>query len=172
MKFFTIKRLTVLFLVNHVLVGTRCFASKRRLLNAVGYTLGEGTRVVGPVFCTGKLIAGKDCWIGRNFTIHGNGTVSMGDNCDIAPDVTILTGGHRLGPPERRAGAGETYTVRIEDGCWIGARSTLVGSVTMGAGSVLAACGCAVKDLPPNTLWGGVPAREIRKLYETEYSAE
>lgn len=41
-------------------------------------------------FCTGTLCIGANCWIGRNLTVHGNGSVIIGDNCDIAPDVTFL----------------------------------------------------------------------------------
>ncbi len=159
-----VKRRMALFLVNGVLAGPRFFDSKRAVLRWAGITLGEGTRVVGPLFCSGSLAVGHHCWLGRNLTIHGNGAVAIGDNCDLGPDVAFLTGGHALGGPERRAGAGEDYRIRVENGCWIGARATLVGNVTMEAGSVLAACGCAVSDIPANTLAGGVPARVIRRL--------
>lgn len=169
MMFRTVKRIIVLFLVNHIFSGTRSFEKKRRLLNTIGYRIGEGTKIVGPIFCTGKLTVGTNCWIGRNLTIHGNGTVIIGKDCDIAPEVTFLTGGHKIGSPERRAGVGEIYTIRVEDGCWIGARATLLHDICLGKGSVIAACACVVKDVLPNTLAGGVPAKEIKKLHETEY---
>ena len=168
----TVKRMLVLFLVNHFYVGTRYFGRKRKLLNSLGHEIGEDTKIVGPISGTGKLVAGKHCWIGKDLTIHGNGTVILGNCCDLAPDVTFLTGGHEIGTPERRAGTGRTETIRIGDGCWIGARVTLVSTVTVGKGSVVGACACVVKDVPPNTLVGGVPAREIRRLYEAECSGE
>lgn len=161
-----LKKRAALLLINHVLAGTKWFSAKRQLLRLAGWEIGVGTKVVGPVFCTGTLIVGENCWLGRNLTIHGNGAVRIGDRCDLGPDVTFLTGGHGMGSGQRRAGAGETYTIRLEDGCWVGARATLMGNISMGRGSVLAACGCAVGDIPPDTLAGGVPAREIRKLYE------
>lgn len=167
MKFRTLTKALAFFLVNRIYAGTGNFERKRTLLNSVGHEIGENTKIVGPVFCTGKLVVGENCWIGRNLTIHGNGTVIIGNNCDIAPDVTFLTGGHAIGGPERRAGPGQTYTIRIEDGCWIGARTTLVKEIIVGESSVVSACACVVKDVPPNTLVGGVPAVEIRKLYET-----
>ncbi len=160
------KRRIVYFLVNHVFAGVGCFAVKRRLLNAIGHSLGEGTRLVGPIICTGTLVTGKNCWLGRNLTIHGNGQVLLGDNCDLAPEVAFLTGGHEIGIAARRAGLGKTCTIRVEDGCWIGARATVLGTVTLGRGSVIAACACVTKDIPPNTLSGGVPARILKKLYE------
>lgn len=163
----SVQRAVVLFLVNHLYSGTRCFERKRKLLNTVGFSLAEGTRLVGPVFCTGTLTAGRNCWIGRNLTIHGNGAVLLGEGCDIGPDVTFLTGSHRIGGTERRAGPGQTDTIRVEDGCWIGGRATLLNPITIGKGSVVAACACVVKDVPENTLAGGVPARTIRIIHES-----
>lgn len=164
MKLITVKRIFAFFCVNHLLVGTRCFEAKRRLLNFAGYEVGENTRVVGPVRCTGNLRIGKNCWIGRSFTVHGNGTVEIGDNCDVAPEVSFFTGGHQIGTPERRAGLGQHYTIDVGNGTWIGARSTITNNITIGESCVLAACACVVKDIPENTLVGGVPARIIRVL--------
>ena len=164
MKLKTIKRLAVMHLVNGILAGTHFFPAKRRLLRSIGYKIGERTRVVGPLFCTGTLSIGADCWIGRGLTVHGNGWVRIGDNCDIAPDVTFLTGGHRIGGPERRAGKGEAYRITVGDGSWIGARSTIVRSVDLGSGCVIGACACVTRDIPAHTLAGGVPAAVLREL--------
>lgn len=164
MKIRTVKRILVTFLVNHVYAGTRFWETKRKLLNSIGFEIGEGTKVVAPITCSGKLIAGENCWLGRDLKIQGNGTVIIGSNCDVAPEVTFLTGGHEIGDPDRRAGKGEIYTIHIEDGCWIGARSTFGRNTTVGRGSVIAACACVMKDVCENRLVGGVPAREIRKL--------
>lgn len=172
MTIHTVKRVLALFLVNHLYAGTKCFERKRKLLNAIGCEIGEGTKIVGPVFCTGKLTVGKNCWIGRNLTIHGNGGVIIGNNCDLAPDVTFLTGGHSIGVPDRRAGMGQSYTIRVEDGCWLGARATFVNNITIGKSSVVGACACVTKDVAPNTLVGGVSARKIRTLDETEHNPE
>lgn len=163
-----LKRRVAMALVNHLFPGIRCFGIKRSLLRWAGHSIGSGTRVVAPLFCTGALTVGQNCWIGRNLTVHGNGRVSIGDDCELGPDVTFLTGGHAIGNPAHRAGPGKSYHIRIENGCWLCARTTLAGNVTVGSGSVLAACGCAVRDIPPNTLAGGVPARPLRKLYEME----
>lgn len=162
------KRRIVFFLVNRILAGTCCFEAKRRLLDAAGFPIGEGTKVVGPVFCTGSLSVGRNCWIGRNLTVHGNGSLTIGDNCDIAPNVMFLTGGHSIGSAHRRAGRGEDYHIRVEDGCWICARAVIGKSITVRRGSVVAACACVMEDVSENTLVGGVPARKIRSFYETE----
>ena len=164
MKLSTFKRMTVMFLVNRILCGTFAFELKRKLLNAIGYRIGEGTKIVGPLYCTGALCIGRNCWIGRNFTVHGNGIVDIGDACDIAPEVIFLTGGHLLGTAERRAGAGQTYHIRIGSGCWIGARATIIGNRTIGSGVIITACACVIDDLEDNVMAGGVPARKLKEL--------
>ena len=150
--------------MNHVFTGTRFFDIKRTLLNQAGYQIGEGTKIVGPIFNTGTLCIGRDCWIGRDLTIHGNGMVTIGDCCDIAPGVTFLTGGHQIGTQGRRAGVGETYSIHVGSGTWIGARATILGNITLGDGCVVASMACVNRNIPADTIVGGVPAKIIRSL--------
>ncbi len=159
-----ISRLFKFYLINHIYVGTCFYKKKRKIMKKLGFKIGEGTKIVGPIFCTGQLEIGENCWIGRNFTVNGNGKVVIGDNCDIAPDVSFLTGGHKIGKKERRAGDGESYEIKIGAGSWIGARSTLLGNIEIGTNSVVAACTCVNKNIEPNTLCGGVPAKIIKQL--------
>ena len=164
MKKKTLKRVWSVFIVNHIYAGTKAWGRKRSLLRAAGWEIGEGTRIVGPVKCSGTVKIGNDCWIGRDFTVYGNGTVIIGDRCDIAPEVVFYTGGHIIGAADRRAGKGESYTIQIGDGCWLGGRTTFTHSLTVGSGSVVAACACVTKYMQENKLIGGVPAKEIRSL--------
>lgn len=161
-----LKHYAAIFLVNHVFCGTdaKYFEIKRKLLNAAGYQIGNGTKVVGPIECAGKLIVGANCWIGKNLKANGNGTVVIGDNCDIAPEVTFQTGGHEIGDPERRAGKGTIARQVVGNGVWIGGRATIIGNVKIGNSSVVAGCACVVRDVEPNSVVGGVPARIIRRL--------
>lgn len=168
MKMKTIKHMLVMFVVNHLCDGAYLFEMKRQLLNLIGYSLGEGTKVVGPIYCTAELKTGKNCWLGRNFTIHGNGIVEMGDNCDIAPDVTFLTGRHGTDTQEPEAAEARNYSICVGEGCWIGAGTTLGRNVTIGKGCMVLAAACVMKNMPENTLIGGVPARIVRKLDEVE----
>ncbi len=166
--FRVLKRDCARFLVNTVFAGTRpmWFEVKRKLMISLGYEIGEGTKIVGPIECYAKLRIGKNCWIGKNLIVNGNGTVVIGDNCDIAPEVTFLTGGHQIGDKQRRAGLGESYTITVGDGVWIGGRSTLLNNISVGNGAVIAACACVNKSVNENELVGGVPARVIRILNE------
>ena len=168
MKLKTVKQTLFMFLVNNIFAGAYLFEVKRRLLNEIGYSLGEGTKVVGPIFCPGKLKTGSNCWLGRNLTIHGNGTVEIGDNCDIAPDVTFLTGRHEIDSQECRAGEGQPSSISVGEGCWIGTGATLGRNVTIGKGCMVIASACVMKNVPENTLVGGVPARIMKKLDEKE----
>lgn len=159
-------RKIVFFLINHLFSGTSsiCFEVKRKLLNSIGCTIGKGTKIVGPIECTGTLIVGANCWLGKNLKINGNGRVAIGDNCDIAPEVTFQTGGHIIGDSKRRAGKGIIASQTVGNGVWIGGRSTIVGNVHIGDSSVVAACACVVKNVETDTLVAGVPARVIRRL--------
>ena len=161
-----IKRTLNLFLINHVFVGTKPLACnmKRKLLRGIGCPVGDGTTIVGPIECKGTIAIGKNCWIGKNCKVNGNGTVQIGDNCDLGPEVTFQTGGHAIGDRTRRAGEGEIYHQVIGNGTWIGGRSTICNNSTVGNGCVVAACACVVHDVPDNTLVGGVPAKVIRNL--------
>ena len=94
--------------------------------------------------------------------INGNGCVIIGNNCDIAPEVTFHTGGHAIGTSDRRAGEGEIYTQSVGHGTWIGGRVTIINQTKIGNLCVVASCACVTKDVADNTLVGGVPAKVIR----------
>lgn len=156
-----------LFVVNHLLAGDgkpQYFEAKRKLLNNIGFEIGEGTKVVGPIESVGKLTVGKNCWIGKNLKVNGIGTVTIGDNCDIAPEVTFQTGGHEIGTAERRAGIGCVFHQTVGNGTWIGGRSTILNNTNIGNSCVVAGCACVTKDVPDNVLVGGIPAKIIRSL--------
>jgi maltose O-acetyltransferase len=151
-----------------LLPPTRAFALKRAALRALGIAVGDGTRVCGRVafFGGGRVTIGRDCWIGIGtvfYTAHG-GDVTIGDACDIAPEVCFHTGSHALGGPERRAGPGTAAPIAVGDGCWLGTRATVLAGVEIGAASVIAAGGMVTSSQPAGTLAAGVPARTVRAL--------
>ena len=61
-----LKRYYYTYLINRRYCGVRHFEKKRKLLNKLGHSIGEGTCVVGPIDVTGSLVIGKNCWIGKN----------------------------------------------------------------------------------------------------------
>ena len=157
MRFKTFKRCIFLPWVNGIFAGIGAFKTKRALLRASGYDIGDGTKVVGPIHSSAELHIGKNCWIGKNFVCNGNGRVDIADNCDIGPEVTFQTGGHEIGDAERRAGKGRKFRQSVGKGTWIGGRVTILGETSIGNA-------CVVKSVGDNMLVGGVPARSIRNL--------
>ena len=151
-------------IINIFLSGTHFFRIKRFLLNVSGYKIGKNSKVVGPLNITGKLIVGDNCWIGKDLYILGNGTVILGNNCDIAPCVTFATGGHEIGDSKRRAGDGRVFNITVKDGCWIGTRVTVINSVTINESSVIGAGALVNKNIEKNVVAGGIPAKTIKKL--------
>lgn len=166
LRFQGIKNRFVYFCVNKLYVGTnqKFFERKRKLLNLIGHEIAEGTKVVGPLECTGKLIVGKNSWIGKNLKINGNGTVVIGNNCDIGPEVTFQTGSHEPGTYLRRAGNGFNSSITVGNGVWIGVRATILSGVQIGNGCVVGACACVNKTMSEDILIGGVPAKNIKEL--------
>ena len=164
MKLKTLYRKSVLFRVNHLYAGWNNYEHKRKLLNRAGFDIGEGTKVVGPFYCSAKLKVGRNCWIGKNFMGNGNGSIAIGDCCDIGPEVIFQTGTHEIGDEHRRAGKGIICSQNVGNGVWIGGRSTFIGDVEIADSSIIAGCSCVVCDVSDNVLVGGVPAKVIRKL--------
>ena len=83
----------------------------------------------------------------------------------IGPNVSLITTGHPLVPSQRRSVTIGKRIV-IERNVWIAAGATILGGVTVGENSVVAAGAVVTRDVPPNTLVGGNPARVIRSIDE------
>lgn len=156
----------VMFSVNHIFAGTnpKYFELKRKMLNSIGFNIGKNTKIVAPINCSAKLSIGENCWINHNFAVEGNGSVSIGNNCDIAPNVSFQTGGHKIGNAQRRAGEDMVYHSSVGNGCWICANSNILGNVNIGNSCVIAASACVTQDVPDSVLAGGVPAKILRSL--------
>lgn len=129
---------------------------------AAGARMAGGSRIIG----CGCLAIGADSWVGPYgvFFTHPGAPITIGARCDIAPEVSFITGTHEPGNVSRRAGVDTARPIRVGDGCWLGTRVTVLGGVTIGDGAIVAAGAVVTKDVPPNTLVGGVPARVIRFL--------
>lgn len=142
-----IKKKLVLFIINNFLKGTKFFKIKNKMMKWCGFDIGVNTNIVGPLYISLSidLKIGDNCWIGRGFTIDGNGSVNIMNNVDIAPEVLISTGSHYIGSNNKRAGIGKTLSTKIEDGCWIGTRAMLIEGCNVSKGSIVSA-GSIVKD--------------------------
>jgi len=109
---------------------------------------------------------GKNVSINRFVTIDASdgGEISIGDNCMIGPYVLIRAADHRFNDIEQpiiRQGH-ESGEIIIEDNCWIAGHVTITRDVTIGSGSIIGANSVVTKDIPPNSIAAGNPAKVIR----------
>lgn len=113
---------------------------------------------------------GKNIFIGDDFTGNFNLTildireVYIGNHVMIGPNTLITTVGHPLSPKARRGYMAKAAPVRIGNDVWIGGNVTILPGVTIGNNVVVAAGAVVTKDVPDNSLVGGVPARIIREI--------
>ena len=138
------------------------------VLRACGFQLGGGTLFLGTPRIGGtgnvypRLRTGESVFINAGCFIDLADNVTIGRRVALAQEVMILTASHQLGPAHRRHGAQRHAPVTIGDGAWIGARSVILPGVTVGAGAVVAAGAVVTRDVPANTMVGGVPARVLK----------
>jgi acetyltransferase-like isoleucine patch superfamily enzyme len=133
----------------------------------IGKPLDESFSLIPPFYSTGgsEIVVGRNVFINQNCTIYDLGGVTIGDDVMIGPNVSIITVGHPIHPAERRDGVIGKPIV-VERNVWIAAGAIVIGGVTIGENSVVAAGSVVTKNVPPNTLVGGNPARVIRSIDE------
>lgn len=134
------------------------------LLQASGIDV-RGVRVGAGVYFGGfDIHTGSGTFLNDRVHLDATDSIWIGENCQLAMDVLILTGSHQIGDSKRRAGAVTGRPVVVEDGCWIGARATIMPGVTVGKGCVVGAGAVVTSDCEPGGLYLGVPARRVRDL--------
>jgi len=94
--------------------------------------------------------------------------IIIGKEVKVGPRVMFETINHDLAHDSILARGAYTKPITIEDAVWIGAGSTILQGVTIGKGSVIAAGSIVNKDIPADSLYGGAPARFLRKIEQTE----
>jgi maltose O-acetyltransferase len=147
-----------------IYVGGR---TRMRILRLAGFQIGHGTVIWGTPSISGnrnlyqRLIIGQNCSINIGCFLDLGAKITIGDNVSIGHQVMVLTTSHKMGSAQRRAGELTTLPVTIEDGAWIGARSIILPGVTIGAGAIISAGAVVNKDVPPNTVAAGSPARVV-----------
>jgi maltose O-acetyltransferase len=112
------------------------------------------------------------CSLGRQVFLDGAASIHIGKGSGIGPQAMVLTTSHAIGPAVNRAGPTLRQPVRIGQGCWIGARSILLGGVTIGDGCIIAAGSVVIADCAPNGLYAGVPAVRKRDLDQDQVTLE
>lgn len=120
---------------------------------------------------------GNNVYLGPNTKIISTrAEVIMHDNIMFGPGVTIITGDHRYDIVGRTMSSiteseklpENDQDVEIMSDVWIGANATILKGVTIGEGSIVAACTLVTKDVPQYTIVGGVPAKVIGRRFSDE----
>ena len=98
-------------------------------------------------------------------SIHATKKISIGKNCLIAANVTILdSDGHGTGIDERAFVNPVSLPVIIEDNVWIGINSIILKGVKIGENSVVGAGSVVSNNVPPNSIVAGNPAKVVKTL--------
>ncbi|WP_321951196.1 DapH/DapD/GlmU-related protein [Burkholderia cenocepacia] len=133
----------------------------------IGTQVDDGFVLIPPFHATGGtgMKLGRNVFVNQNCTFYDLGGLEIGDDVMIGPNVSLITSGHPVEPSRRRDGV-VAKPIVIGRNVWIGAGATIIGGVTIGENAVVAAAAVVTRDVPPNTLVGGNPAKVIRSIAE------
>lgn len=161
----------------------RTYLHAFKLLNYCGYThvrersrltVGRGGGIAPNVsFRNGERIRiGDECHIGERCYLwagDSTGRITLGRYVSLAPEVFITASDYQFSPgvPFRQQPKRERDIV-IGDDVWLGARVVVTAGVTIGSGCIVGAGAVVTKDLPPNSVAVGVPARVVRQRTPAE----
>ena len=135
---------------------------KVALLRTFGAKIGKGLVIKNNVIIKSpwNLVIGDDCWLGEDCWIDNLDKVVIGSNVCISQGAMLLTGNHDYtisSMPYRNA------PIHIEDGAWIGAKTTVCPGVTVHQNAILTVGSVATKDMEANGIYQGNPAKKIRE---------
>lgn len=142
---------------------------RKSLFKSAGIKIGSSTIHMGAHFYDPKGIQiGDDTIIGAKATLDGRDKLIIGNHVDLASEVMIYNSEHDISSLDF---APINVPVVVEDYVFIGPRSIILPGVKIGKGAIVAAGAVVTKDVPENTIVGGVPAKVIgeRKIKELKY---
>ena len=135
-------------------------------VNLYGCSIGDDSKVGTFVEIQKNASVGKDCKISSHtFICEG---VHIGDGVFIGHNVTFINDKH----PRSINSNGSMQTEEdwkvvetfVRDGASVGSSATILCGVTIGEGAIVGAGAVVTKDVPPNSVVAGVPAKVIKKI--------
>ena len=127
-------------------------------------SIGQGCRLDKSLFVfPGRVTLGNRCYVGRYSYLDGD--ITIGDHTMLASSVAIVGGDHAFDLFDILiidGGREHWKPTRIGSNVWIGHGAIILNGVTIGNGSIVAAGSVVLRDVPPNAIVGGNPARFIR----------
>ncbi len=146
----------LIFIIKRVSIGSNCYIKNTKFLGQA--QIEDRCRISGKP----KVVIGKEFYL--NVGCHLLGDISIGDNVIIGPQSIFWGRDHcmKLGVPINTQ-PHSIEKIVIEDDVWIGANVTILKNVTIKEGAIVAAGAVVTKNVPSNTIVGGVPAKIIGK---------
>lgn len=131
---------------------------------------GSGAFVNPPFYCDygSHIEVGEHFFANYNCCILDVGRVVIGNNCMLAPNVSIYTAGHPIHPDTRNSLYEYGIDVTIGDNVWIGGNTVICPGVTIGSNVVIGAGSVVTKDIPDWVVAAGNPCRVIRSITEED----
>ncbi|OBT19343.1 hypothetical protein A9263_15185 [Vibrio cyclitrophicus] len=150
------------------LANIRRWLFSKSNINITRFSNIYGSITVRPLANQRNIIIEDGCFINTNVRfgvpIY---TVTIKKNCQIGPSAMFETSQHGLLYDKINGRSTSGSAILVEEGVWIGAGAVITSGVTIGEGAVVAAGAVVIQDVSPYTLVGGVPAKEIKKIKET-----
>ena len=138
---------------------------RAKLSGIIGTALDESTTVFAPFYTNfGRFIKiGKHVFINHACSFLDMGGITLEDHVLIGPKVNLITENHPLNPVDRRGML--CKPILVKRNAWIGAGATILPGVTIGENAVVAAGAVVSRNVPDNTVVGGIPAKVIRTIF-------
>lgn len=138
----------------------------RPILEALLGFLGDQAQIKPPLFVDygGQLRVGARTFINDNLTALDVAPITIGEDCQIGPNVQLLTPTHPVEPQPRRDRLEAAEPITIGDNVWLGGGVIVLPGVTIGDNSVVGAGAVVTRDIPANVVAVGSPARIVRSL--------
>jgi maltose O-acetyltransferase len=139
---------------------------RRRILTTLLGAFGEDAEIRPPLYCDYgyQIRVGSRTFINVGLVALDVAAIVIGDDVQIGPNVQLLTPTHPLDAERRRAKWEAAKPITIEDNVWLGGGVIVLAGVTIGENTVVGAGAVVTKDLPPNVIAVGNPARVTRTL--------
>ena len=134
----------------------------------IGQPVDESFAMFPPFYtdCGKNIHIGKNVFFNMGCKFQDQGGIFIGDGALIGHNVVLATLNHAQSPSDRASMI--PAPIHIGKNVWIGANATVLPGVTIGDGAIVAAGAVVAKDVPENTIVGGVPARIIRTISEED----
>ncbi|GHE86130.1 maltose O-acetyltransferase [Streptomyces spiralis] len=138
----------------------------RPLLAELLGALGDEAHVRPPLYVDygSNVTVGARTFVNYNLTALDVAAITIGEDCQIGPNVQLFTPTHPLEPQPRRDKLEAARPITIGDNVWIGGGAIVLPGVTIGDNSVIGAGAVVTKDIPANVVAVGNPARPVRTL--------